>query len=240
MNIKVQRLALGLFMPIFLFLLVGSGNSGQQEQKTERPASSAVEQAQPKETASPLERPTMTIYEQVNEMLKNRELDLAFVYSGPYVKGKDDFGMEIIAVPVTHGASVYHSYFLAHKDSSFQSLDDLRGKTFAFTDPHSNTGCLVPTYVLAKQGETPASFFRETFFSYSHDNSIKMVAESQADGAAVDSLIWDFLNIVDPPIHAADENHRQIAAVRHTAGRRPSGLGSRKKEETTRHFSAYP
>ena len=34
---------------------------------------------------------------------------------------------------------------------------------------------------LAKRGETPESFFGETFFTNSHDNSIKAVAEGLAD-----------------------------------------------------------
>ncbi len=139
-------------------------------------------------------------YAQINEMLKQRKLDIAFVCSGPYVSGNADFGMEIIAVPVSHGKKVYHSYFIVNSDSAIESFDQLRGKTFAFSDPHSNTGCLVPTYFLAKRNETPESFFKRTFFTYSHDNSIKAVAKGLADGAAVDSLIWEFMNTIEPEI----------------------------------------
>ncbi len=137
-------------------------------------------------------------YVQINEMLKKRELDFAFVCSGAYVMGKADFGMEIIAVPVSQGEKVYHSYVIVHKDSVIQSFDQLRDKIFAFTDSHSNTGCLVPTYLLARRNETQGSFFKKTFFTHNHDNSIKAVAEGLADGASVHSLIWDFMNRVDP------------------------------------------
>jgi phosphonate transport system substrate-binding protein len=139
-------------------------------------------------------------YAQVNEMLKKRELDLAFVCSGPYVKGKADFGMEIIAVPVSQGEKVYHSYVIVNKNSGVHTLGQLRGKIFAFTDPDSNTGCLVTTYYLAEYNEIPESYFKETFFTYSHDNSIKAVAEGLADGASVHSLIWEFINRVDPAL----------------------------------------
>lgn len=139
-------------------------------------------------------------YAEVNTMVMNKEVDAAFVCAGPYTKGHEQFGMEMIAVPVVHGVTVYHSYILAHRDSSYNSLNDLRGKKFAFTDPDSNTGSLVPTYMLARRGETPASFFREYFYSNSHDNSIKAVADGQADGAAVDSLIWEFLNTINPAL----------------------------------------
>lgn len=136
-------------------------------------------------------------YAEVNDMVRKKEVDLAFVCAGPYTQGKKDFGMEMLVVPVANGKTVYHSYIIVGKSSSIVSMNDLRGKKFAFTDPQSNTGSLVPTYMLAKRGETPKSFFREIFYSNSHDNSIRAVANGQADGAAVDSLIWEFINRVD-------------------------------------------
>lgn len=137
-------------------------------------------------------------YAEVNELVEAHEVDLAFVCAGPYTSGRDDFGMELLVTPVAHGQTVYHSYILARRGSAIQSFADLRGKRFAFTDPHSNTGSLVPTYMLAKDGESPESYFAETFYTNSHDNSIKAVADGLADGAAVDSLIWEFMNAVDP------------------------------------------
>ena len=137
-------------------------------------------------------------YAEINEMVKAHEVDVAFVCSGPYTKGHQDFGMEILAIPVVNKQRTYHSYIIAQSDSHMKSFDDLKGRRFAFTDPNSNTGCLVPNYMLAKRGETPESYFRETFFTHSHDNSIKAVAQGLADGAAVDSLIWEFMNTVNP------------------------------------------
>jgi phosphonate transport system substrate-binding protein len=83
-----------------------------------------------------------------------------------------------------------------------RSFEELRGKRFVFTDPLSNTGQLVPTYMLARMGETPGSFFSEYVFSGSHDKSIKAVSLNLADGAAVDSLIWEYLKQTDPALTA--------------------------------------
>jgi phosphonate transport system substrate-binding protein len=137
-------------------------------------------------------------YAEVNALVEDRSVDMAFVCSGPYVLGHAKFGMELLALPVVGGASIYYSYVLVKPDSDIKSFEDLRGRRFAFTDPDSNTGCLVPRFMLAKMQTTPESFFRETFFTHSHDNSIKAVAEGMADGAAVDSLIWDFLKATAP------------------------------------------
>ena len=140
-------------------------------------------------------------YAELNELVKNREVDLAFVCSGPYTQGKEEFGMEMLAVPVANGKTVYYSYIIANsKSGNINSMKDLQNKKFAFTDPQSNSGCLVPTYMLARMGKTPKSFFSDYFYTNSHDNSIKAVAENQTDGAAVDSLIWEFINKIDPAL----------------------------------------
>lgn len=142
----------------------------------------------------PVEIVQRKTYAEVNELLEKREIEVALVCSGAYVDGKDKFGMELLATPIVSGRAVYYAYIIVPQASPAQRFDELRGKRFAFSDPNSNTGKLVPTYMLAKRGETPRSFFSDSFFTYSHDNSIAAVADGLVDGAAVDSLIWDYLD----------------------------------------------
>lgn len=131
-------------------------------------------------------------YEELNRLLQSGGIDAAFVCAGPYVEGKQQFDMQLIAMPLVNGKSVYHAYIIVHKDSPIQKLNQLEGKSFAFTDPKSNSGKLVPTYMLAQLKTTPERFFSRRIFTYGHDNSIKAVAERHVDGASVDSLIWDY------------------------------------------------
>ena len=137
-------------------------------------------------------------YAEINNLMKKSYIDIAFVCGGPYVDAHKEFGMELLVAPLAYGETVYYSYMLAHKDSPIENIQDLRGKKFAFTDPLSNTGKLVPTYLLAKINETPDSFFENYDFTYAHDKSIKAVAEGIVDGAAVDSLIWEYANYANP------------------------------------------
>jgi phosphonate transport system substrate-binding protein len=137
-------------------------------------------------------------YQEVNDLLEQRQIDLAFVCSGPYVKGHEKFGMELLVAPKLYGKPFYQAYFIVHKDSPINDIQGLREKRFAFTDPNSNTGKLVPTYVLAKIDETPETFFKEITFTYSHDNSIKAVAKQIVEGASIDGLIWEYYNEKDP------------------------------------------
>jgi phosphonate transport system substrate-binding protein len=142
----------------------------------------------------PVEMVQRKTYAEVNFLIEQGQIDAAFVCSRPYVEGNSLFGMELLCAPVCFGKTEYYSYFIVHKDSPMQKLEDLRAKVFAFSDPLSNTGMLVPAYELAKMGETPESFFSTYIFTYSHDNSIRSVAEKFVDAAAVDSLIWEYLN----------------------------------------------
>jgi len=137
-------------------------------------------------------------YAEINDMLRDGGLDAAFICSGPYVDGHKEFGLELLAAPQAYGGTVYYSYIIVAKSSTIKKFDDLRGKSFAFTDPLSNTGKLVPTYMLAKMKETPETFFGRYIFTSAHDKSIKAVAQGVVDGAAVDSLIWEYADRTNP------------------------------------------
>jgi phosphonate transport system substrate-binding protein len=137
-------------------------------------------------------------YAEIDELLKKGEIDLAFICSGPYVADRNKFGFEALAVPEIHGSHFYRSYLIVNKDSPFHRLEELKGHTFAFTDPDSNTGRLVPTYWLAAMHEQPETFFSRIVYTYSHDNSIMAVARNLVDGATVDGLIWEFYQEKNP------------------------------------------
>jgi len=137
-------------------------------------------------------------YAEINALVKSGKVDVAFVCGGPYVDGHAAFGMELLAAPQAYNGTVYYSYIIVSADSPLKSFQDLRGKSFAFTDPLSNSGKLVPTYMLARAGQSPKSFFNKVIYTNSHDKSIKAVAEKLIDGAAVDSLIWEYDNLNNP------------------------------------------
>ena len=133
-------------------------------------------------------------YGEINELLAKGQIDLAFICSGPYVVGKEKYGFQLVATPEVQNSHFYHSYLIINKTSEFRTLEDLRGRVFAFTDPDSNSGKLVPTYWLWQMGETAETFFEKTIYTYSHDNAILAVAKGLVDGAAVDGLIWEYYN----------------------------------------------
>jgi phosphonate transport system substrate-binding protein len=142
-------------------------------------------------------------YAEINDLVRTGDVSVAVVCTLAYIEGQDDFGMEALAVPVVDGKTVYYSYLIVSRDSPARRLEDLRGGTFAFSDPLSNSGRLAPVYRLHEIGETPDSFFRRYIFTYSHDNSIQAVARKIVDGAAVDSQVYAYVVAEDPAVGAA-------------------------------------
>lgn len=132
-------------------------------------------------------------YAEVNALLESGEIDFAWVCTGA-VADLEARGVAVpLVAPVVAGAPRYRAYLVVRSDSGFSSFADLRGHRFAFTDPLSLTGRAVVIDQLRSMGETPETYFRESFFTYAHDNSVRAVKRGLADGATVDSLVYDLL-----------------------------------------------
>ena len=148
----------------------------------------------------PVELVQRRTYLEVNDLIEHGEVDIAFVCTSAYIQGHDLFGMELLAAPQVGGATTYNSYLIVPTSSAAQGIKDLRGKVFAFTDPISLSGRVYPTYLVQQLGFTPEEFFGRTFYTYSHDEAIRAVASGVADGAAVDSLVYDYAIARDPSL----------------------------------------
>jgi phosphonate transport system substrate-binding protein len=132
-------------------------------------------------------------YDEMDRLLEKGDIDAAFICSAPYVEDKRKFGAELLVVPQVNGKVFYNSYIIVHKNSNIKDFDGLEGKIFAFTDPKSNSGRLYPIYKLAKNGQNPEDFFKKYVYSYSHNKSVELVAKKVVDGAAVENLIYNYL-----------------------------------------------
>jgi len=148
----------------------------------------------------PVELVQRRTYLEVNDLIERGEVDLAFVCTSAYIVGHDDFGMELLVAPQVNGETVYRAYLIVPLNSPAKDMADLKGKVFAFTDPISLTGRAYPTALVQQLGAAPETFFSRTFFTYSHDEAIYAVANDLADGASVDSLVFDYALSRDPSL----------------------------------------
>ncbi len=139
-------------------------------------------------------------YREVMDLLDSGRIDFAWICGYPFIKKRDPEFIQLLSVPVYAGRPLYHSFIIVHKDSPDRVIEDLEGKVFAFSDPESNSGYLFPQFLLASQGKTLERHFRQTFFTYSHAETIEAVAEQVANGGAVDSYIWEYLKEKRPAL----------------------------------------
>jgi len=153
--------------------------------------------------ASRIGRPVEIIsrdrYTDTLEMLEHDRLDAAWLSTYPYILVRPK--VRLVATASYQGRPAYRAYLIVSaRDHSTTSLLQLRGTIFAYADTISHTGYLIPRYELARAGIKPASFFRKTFFTWGHRNSIEAVAAGLADGAYVDSYVWDSLQKIAPGV----------------------------------------
>ncbi len=130
-------------------------------------------------------------YGRFNSDIRDGDTAMGITGSGPYVLGQREFGLVPLAVPVIGGQQTHRSCLVVRAGSSVRTLADLRGQSFAFTDPLSIAGGLVPACDLVRLGTTSGKFFRRITYTHNHHRSIQAVADGLVDGATVNSLVLD-------------------------------------------------
>lgn len=121
--------------------------------------------------------------------------DLSFICGLPYVLRTAPHPVpspiEAIAAPVLQGARyqntpIYFSDVIVHRDSPAQSFADLRGCSWAYNEPESQSGYGITRYWLVKLGET-SGYFGQVIEAGFHQRAIPMVCDGRVDAAAIDS-----------------------------------------------------
>ena len=135
---------------------------------------------------------TATDYTGVIEAMKKKRVDIAWFGPLSYYLAEQEAGAEAFAVGVNEkGKSTYRSIFVVPGDSPAKSLKDLKGKSVAFVDPASTSGCLMPTYMVKKAtGMMPEQFFGKFTYAGSHDAAELAVKNRTVDAAADNDITY--------------------------------------------------
>ena len=93
-------------------------------------------------------------------------------------------------------AGNYFSVIIARRDAEFSNAGDFEGKWIAYNDPRSQSGFSALQNYLS---EIPVCISRLHYIqSQSHRNSIRYVADSIADIAAIDAVTWELAKRHEP------------------------------------------
>ncbi len=138
----------------------------------------------------PVEIVSTSDYKGVVIAMENQQVE--FGYFGPkaYIEAAKRAHAEALCVELNKdGERGYYSILIVPASSAIAKLEDAKGKNFAFTDPNSTSGYLIPATLIADQlKQPPEQFFGEVKFSGSHGTSILQVAAGELDIAATNDM----------------------------------------------------
>ncbi len=125
-------------------------------------------------------------YNGVIEGLLGGNLDLAWLGASGYAKVylTDPDAVEPVLVKInTDGSYGYYSIGFARAESGIKSLEDMQGKEFAFGDPNSTSGYLIPSIEIPKLGYSmePGDYFGDVVFAGGHEQTIVGVYNGDFD-----------------------------------------------------------
>lgn len=143
-------------------------------------------------------------YGETNELLRRGTVAVGIICVGAYLEAwTNGVDLEPLARPVNRGRTEFNSVFIVKSESPCRTLEDLQGKSFAFTDPLSLAGHTYPHWVLLEKGHDPGTFFRRTVLSYGSEASIQAVRSGLVEGAAVNGVVLDYAISKDPGLATA-------------------------------------
>lgn len=146
----------------------------------------------------PVEFVQRSTYAQILDALRSGQVHFAWICGYPYVLHQRE--LQLVAVPQWRGNPTYQSYLIADRRLGLRSLAELRGRTFAYSDPLSNSGFLYPQHLLRERGVDPGRYFGRTFFTHSHRHVVQAVADGLAQAGAVDGYVWETLAELMPSL----------------------------------------
>lgn len=125
-------------------------------------------------------------YNGVIEGLLGGNLDMAWLGASGYaaVYLKDPEAVEPVLVKINvDGSYGYHSIGFARADSGITSLEDMKDKVFAFGDPNSTSGYLIPSIEIPASGfpMKPGEYFSDVKFVGGHEQTIVAVYNGDVD-----------------------------------------------------------
>jgi phosphonate transport system substrate-binding protein len=136
-------------------------------------------------------------WQEREQLLDAGEAHLGWICGLPYVwkADREPSPIELVAAPVMQhpryqGRPVYFSDVIVRRESEYRAFADLRGVSWAYNEPHSQSGYNITRCHLAELGESKG-YFGRVVEAGSHLRAIEMVLDHRVDAAAIDSTVLE-------------------------------------------------
>lgn len=128
----------------------------------------------------------MTSYSALVEAMGSNQVQIGFLPAFGYVLANEKHGVEVILKSERFGSGTYRAQYVVHADSGIESLEDMKGKTWAIPDLTSTSGFLFPAAQIMEKfnvDDVQSGFFTNTIEAGGHDNALISVYDGDADVA---------------------------------------------------------
>lgn len=129
-------------------------------------------------------------YEGIISGMVYKQIDFAYFGPKSYVEAGERCSLEALVLELNkEGEAGYYGLIISRKGSDTDSFEKAKGRTFAFTDPNSTSGYLVPSVMFARDlAIDPKTYFKKVIFSGSHKDSVLGVKNGTIEVAATNTL----------------------------------------------------
>jgi len=136
-----------------------------------------------KALGQPVRLRTVDTWEGLAKSLSSGETDMALMGPWGYVLANHQAGAEAVATILYQGKPEYFAIMVTGPKSGINSIDDMKGKTFAFGDKGSTSGYLIPSHEFMKRGIDPDKFFSKVIYT-KHQAIETQVVRGELDAGA--------------------------------------------------------
>lgn len=116
----------------------------------------------------------------VVEAFGSKRADAAIINTFGYILAHEKYGVEAKLKLVNRGRDEYYGQIIARTDGPVKSIKDINGKKFAFVDPASTSGYLLPTKLFKEEKIK----LKDHVFAGRHDTVVSAVYQKQVDAGA--------------------------------------------------------
>ncbi len=132
-------------------------------------------------------------YEDTVENLEKGKTHFAAIGTLSYVIGKEKHGIKYLVSGVNkEGDPMYHSMIVVKEESRIRTLNDLKGKCFAFGSRISTQGHLIPRSMLEDAG-IGLDDLSQYIYAGSHTDAVKAVLNGECDAAGIQDTLAERL-----------------------------------------------
>lgn len=123
-------------------------------------------------------------FEETVKNIGDGTTDICYMTPSTYIEAKDKYGAEVIVMALRKGKPFHHTVIVAKEGGKINSMEDIKGHSFAFGDKRSTSSCIVPMAMLKEAAIDLKDLSFYEHFGH-HDDVVKAVINGEFDAGGI-------------------------------------------------------